>query len=225
MEITSGIHSVDGVNCNCYFVKGDDGWTLIDTGMPNNAKKILSYASDVLKIQPSDIKTIIITHAHFDHTGSLAPLKKITGAKVAVHSEDADFVSGKRKLSIPQRGMSIQRVMIMLLSPMFKAAPVQPDIILNEGDMIGQLKVLHTPGHTPGSICLLHKNSSVLFVGDLIRFMNGNIVGPPITMDANQIKESIAKISKLDFDVMLSGHGQPLMHDAAKKVRDYSSKM
>jgi hydroxyacylglutathione hydrolase len=92
MEILPGIHQVDGVNANSYFVIGDE-IMLIDTGMPRNAKKILDYLHNTLGRNPSDIKTIVLTHYHLDHTGNLFDLKEITKAKVAVHHEDEDYIS------------------------------------------------------------------------------------------------------------------------------------
>ena len=188
--------------------------------MPGNAKKILAYVDGTLKCKPSDIKTIAITHAHIDHIGSLAEMKEATGAKVAAHSEDADFIAGKKSMSMG-KNISWKFRIFRLLSPFMKAKPVQPDIILKENDEISGMMVIHTPGHTPGSICLFDKNHDVLFVGDLIRFMGGKIVGPPITLDEEQVRDSLEKISGLKFGVMLGGHGQPLMPNADAKVREY----
>jgi len=221
MEILPGIHKVDGVNCNCYLVEGQKcGWTLIDTGMPGNAKKILSYMSGTLKCQPSDVKTIIITHGHIDHIGSLAAMKEATGAKVAAHEADADFIAGKKAMSMG-KNISWKFRFFRLLSPFMKAAPVQPDTLLKDNDDIAGMKVIHAPGHTPGSICLYDKRRKVLFVGDLLRFLGGKVTGPPITLDEGQVRESMGRVSKLKFNVMLSGHGEPLMPCADERVREF----
>ncbi len=221
MEILDGIHKVDGVNCNCYLVKGQKGcWTLIDAGMPGNAKKILSYMSGTLKCRPSDLKTIIITHGHIDHIGSLAAMKEATGAKVAAHGADADFIAGKKEMSVG-KNISWKIRIFRLLSPFMKATPVQPDILLSGNDKIAGMEVIHAPGHTPGSICLYDKKRHVLFVGDLVRFLGGKVVGPPITLDEEQVRESVVRVSKLEFKVMLSGHGEPLMSHAAERVREF----
>jgi hydroxyacylglutathione hydrolase len=221
MEILPGIHQIDGVNCNCYLVRGNNGLTLIDTGMPWSRKKILAYINSI-HCQPTDIKTIIITHCHFDHVGSLDAVKKATGAKVAAHEEDADFISGKKSMPMPAgRKLSWRFRIFRLLSPFMKAKPVVPDILLKDGDEIAGMEVLHTPGHTPGSICLYDKRKKVLFVGDLLRFMNGKIAGPPITLDEKQVRDSEERITKLDFNAMLSGHGEPLLAQASEKARTF----
>ena len=221
MEILPNIHQIDGVNCNCYLVKGSDGFTLIDSGMPWSAKKILAYAGSI-QCQPSDIKTIIITHSHIDHIGGLDAVRKATGAKVAAHEADADFISGKKSMPVPTgRKLSLRFRIFRLLSPLMQAKPVVPDILLKDGDEIAGMEVLLTPGHTPGSICLYDKKRKVLFVGDLLRFMNGKVVGPPITLDEKQVRASEERIAKLDFGIMLSGHGAPLLAQASEKVKAF----
>ena len=104
-----------------------------------------------------------------------------------------------------------------------KAAPVDVDLLLKDNDKVGRLIVIHTPGHSEGSISLLDAERKVMFVGDTIRFINGKITGSPkqFTLDMDKAKDSIRKISTFDFDILLSGHGQPLMPNASQKVKDY----
>jgi glyoxylase-like metal-dependent hydrolase (beta-lactamase superfamily II) len=114
-------------------------------------------------------------------------------------------------------------VLFKAASVFFKFTPVQPDIVLKENDRLGKLVVIHTPGHTLGSISLHDPERSVLFVGDAIRFVGGKISGPPerFTQDHEQALRSIGKISQMDFEVMLSGHGEPLKPEASKKVKEF----
>jgi glyoxylase-like metal-dependent hydrolase (beta-lactamase superfamily II) len=219
MEIVPGIHRVDGVNANVYLVIDGREVTVIDTGMPRNAEKIVAYARG-MGLQPSRISKIILTHCHVDHAGSAHELKKITGAKIAIHREDADYMAGGRAMPSPKGGVG---VLLKLFSLFFKFTPVQPDIILEEKDKVGKIMVIHTPGHTPGSISLYDSKRKVLFVGDALRFVKGKIEGPPerFTLDAQQAEKSVEKISKIDFDVMLSGHGEPLKSDASAKIKEF----
>ena len=130
---------------------------------------------------------------------------------------DADFVAGKKAPPKPKN------LMFKALSSIMKAAPVEPELLLKDGDKVGRLIVIHTPGHSEGSISLLDAERKVMFAGDAIRFMDGKITGPPeqFTLDMNKAKDSIRKISTFDFDIMLSGHGQPLMSNASQKVKDF----
>jgi hydroxyacylglutathione hydrolase len=220
MEIIPGIHQVDGVNGNCYVIVRDK-LILIDTGLPRNSKKIMSYIQDTLKRTPSDLSTIILTHYHIDHSGNVYELKNLSGAKVAVHEADADYVSGRKSHPAPKGGLGL---LYRLLGMFFRSGFVEPDIRLKNGDTIAGLTCIHTPGHTPGSICLLDPVSKVLFAGDLLRYDGVKISGAPpqFTMDMGEAQRSIIMIAMLDFDILLSGHGIPLTSGAAEKVRNFA---
>jgi glyoxylase-like metal-dependent hydrolase (beta-lactamase superfamily II) len=144
-------------------------------------------------------------------------MKELTNAKVAVHEFDADYVAGKKAPPKPKN------LMFKALSSIVKAEPVEVDLVLKDNDKVGRLIVIHTPGHSVGSISLLDNERKVMFVGDAVRFVDGKIEGPPegFTLDPEKAKESIGRISTFDFDVMLSGHGQPLTPDASQKVKDF----
>lgn len=218
MKITEGIHQVEGVNCNVYIVKDNDKLILIDTGLPRNDKKIIKEIES-LGHKPTDVSTIVITHFHIDHVGSLKKIKDATGAKVAVHEADAAYVARTKDPPRPKN------MMIRALSSVVKAAPVEPDIVLKEGNKVGGLLVILTPGHSEGSISLLDSERNVMFVGDAARFMDGKIVGPPegFTLDMAKANESIKKLAGLDFDIMLSGHGKTLQPQASKKLKEFAA--
>jgi len=219
MEVVEGVHQVDGVNANVYVLKNGEQLTVIDTGMPRNAGKILSYVRK-LGEQPSSISTILLTHCHIDHVGSAHELKKATNAKVAIHAEDTDFLAGKRALPRPK---GIAGGLFKAASLFFKFTTFPPDITLKEGDIVAGLKVMHTPGHTPGSISLIEPKRELIFVGDTLRYSKGKISGPSarFTLDADQTKLSIKKISELEFETMLSGHGEPLKPKASERVKEF----
>jgi glyoxylase-like metal-dependent hydrolase (beta-lactamase superfamily II) len=216
MEILEGIHHVDGVNANVYVVVEGKELTVIDTGMPGNSGKILKYIEKMGR-KPTDVSRIVLTHFHIDHAGSAHELRKLTKARLAVHEGDVDFVAGRKIQPKPKN------ILLRAASSFIKFTPVIPDIVLNENDKVGRLAVIHTPGHTTGSISLYELESKVLFVGDAIRFTDKKLAGPPeqFTADMKKAVESIGKISGLDFDVMLSGHGEPLKPDASGKVKEF----
>lgn len=101
MEIIPGVHQIDSVNGNCYIIIIGDGLVLVDTGLPGNTRKILAYVHDTLECIPSDIEAIILTHYHLDHTGNAYELWDATGAKVAIHENDADCVAGIKPMPKP----------------------------------------------------------------------------------------------------------------------------
>jgi len=224
-EIVKGLQYVDGSNANSYLIEESDGTlTLVDAAMQADGKRILEFIKSKLNRKPSEVTTIVVTHCHFDHIRGLAAIKAATGAKVAVHEADADFVSGKRRYPSPAGAMGLA---FSLMSPFFKVTPVDPDVLLKEGDTVGRLAVFHTPGHTPGSISLYDGQDRVLFVGDTARYLKGRLEGPPprFTQRMDQAKASIERLSSLDFAVMLSGHGEPLRSpDAPKMMNELSKK-
>jgi glyoxylase-like metal-dependent hydrolase (beta-lactamase superfamily II) len=200
------IEQVDG---NSYIIaRGDEGM-VIDTGTPGNAQMILKAASS-MNIK---ISSVIITHYHLDHTGSLKDLKKSTGAKVFVHELDAPFVSGKEKPPIPSTAPQEAKQAYSWYSP------VEPDVILKDGDSIFGFRVIHVPGHTPGSIALY--DGRFLFAGDNLNFRDGRIQGTPAIFDWKQelARESLKKLVLLDFDILLPGHGKPVLNSASEQVR------
>jgi len=219
MEVVEGVHHVDGVNANVYVLKNGEELTVVDTGLPRNAGKILSYVRK-LGEQPSSISTILLTHCHIDHVGSAYELRKATNAKVAIHAEDADFLAGKRLLPRPK---GVAGGLFRAASLFFRFTTFEPDVTLKEGDIVAGLKVIHTPGHTPGSISLIEPKRELIFVGDTLRYSNGKISGPPerFTLDADQTKLSIKKISELQFETMLSGHSEPLKPKASERVKEF----
>jgi glyoxylase-like metal-dependent hydrolase (beta-lactamase superfamily II) len=216
LKIVDGVHQVDGVNGNVYLVEDDAKLILIDTGLPRSSGKIIKYIKQ-LGYEPSSVSTIILTHFHIDHVGSAKKMQELTNAKIAVHEAEADVVAAKKSPPKPKK------LLVKALNSIFKATPVEPDLLIKDGDKIGGLLVIHTPGHSEGSISLLDETRKVMFVGDAVRFVDGKVEGPPegFTLDMARAKESIGRISTFDFDVMLSGHGEPLMPYASEKLKNY----
>jgi glyoxylase-like metal-dependent hydrolase (beta-lactamase superfamily II) len=223
MEIVPGIHVIEGISAHCYLIDGPE-LTLIDTGMPRKTKKILRYITDNLQKTPTDLKTILLTHCDIDHIGNARELHRITGATIAAHPYDADIIAGKKTRQTPQKAMS---VLFKLLGIFLQVKPFLVDEIINNGDTIAGLTVLHLPGHTPGSIALYDPKRKVLFIGDTLGCKDGVVQGPPksVTWDMKQAYRSIETLRTLDFTVMLSGHGEPLTSDASAKVKQFITKI
>jgi len=222
MEIIEGLHRVDEASANMahanvYLVINGKALTVIDTGTPGNAKKTVEYIQKI-GFQPTDVKTIILTHYHMDHMGSVKELKDLTNAKIAAHTEDADYVSGKKPFPKPKN------ILFRAVSSFVKPETVPVDVILKEGDKISGLTVIHTPGHTLGSIMLLDEGRKALFAGDTLRYDSKKVSGASeqFTADLNQAKESVAKAAALNFDVMLPGHGEILKPNASEEIKKFN---
>ena len=217
MEIVKGVYQVEGVKgSNAYLVEDNCELILIYTGMPGNDKKI-AIAIQKLGYRLTDVSTIVLTHWHVDHVGSLKKMKEITNAKVAVHESDADFVTGKKPL--PKSNNLIIRLFLALV----KAKPVDVDLMLKDGDRVGRLTVIHTPGHSEGNIALLDSDRKVVIVGDTLVIKNGAIKLPTPILDSVKEKASLEKLSTFNFEIMLSGHGTPIMSEASRKLEFFLS--
>ena len=219
MEIIPNIHKIDGVRgANCYLISSGPEMVLVDAGMRGSSKIVEKYLKEMGK-NLSDIKYIFITHADIDHVGSAAEMKKMTGAKLVIHQAETGVLSGKI------RGKHVKGplgLLFKLLAPVVRFQPVEPDIVIKENTELAGFKVIHTPGHTVGSICLFQPGK-VLFAGDALRSdRSGNPKLPSkmMTADIVQAKVSVALIAGLEFDTLLCGHGAPVKGNAAARVKE-----
>lgn len=219
MEIIPGIHQLRGRMVNCYLTVSDDELILIDTGLPGNSSKITKYVEKTLKRSSQDIKTIVITHNHFDHVGSLSRIKEITGAEVAIHPADADYIRGKEK----HIGGAFMNGLIKLLKIIYRSKPVEPEILLNDGDLIGDYQVIHMPGHSPGSICLYNPENKAIFVGDNLKYAKGKLQSPgeKLILEIDKYEKSIKRLLKYDIEVILTGHTKPVLSGGGELLKKF----
>ena len=181
---------------NCYIASSDDGFlAVIDPG--DNAERILS----ALDRKPTHI---ILTHCHFDHIGALKELlERFPEAKLAVGEKENTDPKSIANTAIGVLGSFFySRGFDQLLSGIRK-----PDILLKDGDKIGPFEVLHTPGHTDGSICLYDKTDGILISGDtLFRHSYGRT---DLGGSDEQMEESLKRLLTLDPDTKVyPGHGE-----------------
>jgi len=176
---------------NCYIVgsQSNKEGMIIDPG--DEAKQILKRVKDL----ELDIKFIVLTHGHIDHTGALKEVREVTGAKVAIHADDA------KSLKV----QSLSRI-FGLSYP----TPPPPDRLLKDGDSLDvggmHFEVLHTPGHTSGGICLL--GEGVVFSGDtLFNYGIGrtDLPGGSSSQLMNSIQTKLMTLP--DNTVVYPGHG------------------
>ena len=147
---------------------------VVDTGMPRNGNLIINYVKRIGK-NPSDLKIIILTHGDIDHVGSVAELKKMTSAKIAIHENDAAILSAEAKFKSVRGPLGL---LFKLAAPLMGFHPVVPDIILKDNMDIAGFKVILTQGHTKGSICL-YQPEKTIFVGDALKSDADGNPGPP----------------------------------------------
>jgi glyoxylase-like metal-dependent hydrolase (beta-lactamase superfamily II) len=224
LEITEGIHLIPRVRgANAYLVKRDNGIIVVDTGLPGNAGKIIDYVQNIGG-HPSDIKTIVLTHSDMDHAGSVARLKEETKARVAIHEADAPRLSGEEE---PKAVKGVLGLLLRAVAAVMRFKRIKADVLLKDSDIIDGLTVIHTPGHTEGSICL-HLPGRALFVGDALLTDDERMLSLPrrsMSTNLDQAKESIKKISELKYSVLLPGHGPPIERNASAITKDFVTRL
>lgn len=177
-------------NCNSYFINGTKK-ILIDPGHYH----LFAHVRDdlaKLSLSPQEIDVVIITHGHPDHLEGVKIFQNVS-TRIAIHVVEMDFV----KKVAPHYGEALG------------ISDYEPDILLQEGDLkIGDLnfQVIQTPGHSPGSICLYWPDKKALFTGDVV--FNQGIGRTDLPSGSGQeLKGSIKRISLLDVEYLLPGHG------------------
>jgi glyoxylase-like metal-dependent hydrolase (beta-lactamase superfamily II) len=180
------VKNVNGISydSNAYLIDAKRK-TLVDAGM--NGARVLKNIGDGLEL-------IVLTHCHFDHVGAVPDIVKATGAKVAMHEKDVALLRSDSAAAI-----------FNARQPEFNV-----DVVLKDGESIdlgdAVLKVIHTPGHTPGSICLYDGVTKALFTGDTV-FEGGSFGRTDIGGDSEAIVRSLEALTKLDVSTLYPGHG------------------
>jgi glyoxylase-like metal-dependent hydrolase (beta-lactamase superfamily II) len=213
---------------NAHLIKSESGCVLVDAGIPGSERKIgRALARHGMSFR--DIKLIIVTHAHTDHAGSAARLRKLSGAPIMAHSDDADFYSRKK----PMTYCPTSRFGRFFLKTPFPHEPYEgfePDILMKDGDVINLSDfgvdgvVRHTAGHTPGSIAVELSSQDAL-VGDLLA--SGILIGgivftnhairPPFEDDPKTVALELERMVQGGTKRFYMGHGGPLV--AAEVMR------
>jgi len=180
--------------CSNIYVIGRENATLIDTGVGNRANPIFPQLAE-LGVKPENIEQVVLTHAHHDHAMGIYLILEKTTPKVFIHEEDSRYIAS----SLGERLQTVK-----------------------DGDVIetaiGSFKVYWTPGHTRGSMCLYNYKHKILISGDTVfpEGYYGRYDGPGGSLEA--IISSLKKLTELDVEVMLPGHGPPVLEDANRHI-------
>ncbi|MEU7588410.1 MBL fold metallo-hydrolase [Micromonospora sp. NPDC049230] len=210
-----------------HLVRLPDGYALIDTAVPGSAPTILNALARLGGRSP-DLRQIVLTHSHIDHMGSAADLVEATGARVLAGALDVPFISGTEPEPEPAY-TAPERVLHEQIMASFSEAEQRPrhhvpvDVELHDGDTIDDwgepVRVLHVPGHTPGSIALHLASSGVLFPGDIIATTEGRAILGPFNVDRDQAIASFRRLASLEVEALCVPHGEPVLRGASEVLR------
>jgi len=214
------IPTAPGSMINSYAFVDDEGVTLVDCGVRKAPPRIVAALAEIGQ-SPADVTRIILTHVHPDHAGGAAEMRRRTGAPVLAHSADRGYAeAGRPPASDPSRlsGRIFRR-----LSRNARFEPVEVATPLADGDLLdvgGGLRVLHTPGHSPGHVSLLHEPTRVLITGDAIMNLFGLRRSFGVLCSDIRMTERTAHVlGEVDYDIVAFTHGPEIRERARERVR------
>jgi len=221
VKIADGVWEIRLGYVHAYVVADEKGIVLVDTGLPGKTEKICA-AIEATGHKVRQLHTILLTHHHADHMGSLADLKARTGARAVAHVLDAPTVDGTEPFAPPH---PLLRFTVPLMGGWPRNAAVDVQLTDDGPTPVDGIVALHTPGHTLGHTSyLLDRAGGVLFVGDAATTWRGRLRQPPrfVCEDMVDVEGSIRKLATQDFDIAVFGHGRHLRGRAIDRFRAYA---
>jgi len=210
MEIAAGVHAINlvsvpsAVSVNVFAVLETEV-TLVDAGVAGSLGRIERGLAE-LRRTLGDVHRVVITHGHPDHAGTAAELEA-AGAEVCIHPADFERlqVGVREALRRPSRG----RLFASVVRPPTRFHPLEDGDVL---PVLGGLRVVHTPGHTPGSICLYAARDRILFTGDTLQVQRGRVIFASrlYSDDYAAAKASVRRLAALDVATIVFSHYPPL---------------
>lgn len=209
------------------FLLVEDEITVIDAGWRGKGSRVLDFLR-TLGRSPEEISYIISTHYHLDHIGGVAQLKDSSPGRAAIHESEIQYVERKSGEKLPNPAKN--RLLGLLLSPVlsfYHPPSFSVDLPLQDGTRLHQLggmEVIHTPGHTPGSISLHFPQQGLLIAGDALQYKRNRLGLPSrwFSSDMEQAKESVRRLARLDFDTLCLSHFLAIQSGAARVLRDFA---
>jgi glyoxylase-like metal-dependent hydrolase (beta-lactamase superfamily II) len=224
VQLATGIWRIPTVRfdlVNSFLIADDDGsLTLVDAGLKRAEKKVLAALASLGKA-PQDVQRIVLTHAHQDHAGGLAGAKAATGANVLAHDRDAVYLQSGKPPQLDHSRLS-GRLMNRVRGGFGK---VDVGETFQDGELLpigGGLRVVHTAGHSPGHVSLLHEPTGVLITGDAIFNVRGLRYSPAtFCTDIRLSRETAHRLGELEYDVAAFTHGAHISDGAREAVRAF----
>jgi len=203
------------------------GPTLVDSGLPGQAAAIAAVLAEA-GLRVTDLKRIVLTHQDIAHVGSLHDLVQASGARVLAYEIEAPYIDGAELPRFARPEVLAQRPELRAAAERFQPTPV--DQLLQDGarlDLAGGVRVIFTPGHTPGHMCLYLERTKTLIAGDALTSLDGRLMGPnpQATPDMALAAQSVQRLAALDLETIVCYHGGVVREDAGGQIRRVSQEL
>src|ERR1700712_3177865 len=224
VELAPGVWRIPliGDYVNGFMLRDDDGQvTLIDMGIASSGKKVIAALRSIGS-DPSQVTRLMLTHCHPDHAGGAAYVAEQTGRPVDVHADDAEYA---RTGTLPPRDQTLRRSKRLSRFPDPKLAPVTVGEELTDGQVVpfaGGIRVIHTPGHSPGHASYLHEESGTLITGDAIFHVLGRRW--PLRFlcsDFAMTQKTAHRLAELDYLTAAFTHGPEIRDNGREAIRKF----
>ncbi len=238
MQLAPSLHRIGNGMVNVYLIADDTGVTLIDAGIPGLWPELVAEL-DAMGSSLDDIRGVILTHGDSDHLGFAERLRSEYGVTIYVHDGDASQARGETKVKNPSWGKVKLGPLLSFLwyagrRGGMSVTPIEEVTTVRDGDVLdlpGAPRIIHTPGHSPGSIAIHSAPVDALFVGDAMttRHVLTGAEGPqpaPFTHDPETALNSLARWHGVDARWVLPGHGSPWdggVEDAVARIQAVAS--
>lgn len=220
MKLAPSLHRVGSDLVNVYLIEGPGGITVIDAGLPGHWAE-LAAELEIMGRSIDEIRAVVLTHGDTDHIGFAERIRKERGVPVLVHEGDAARARGEIKKKVSWGPVKIGPLARFIWYSArrggLRIPPVSEVVTFTDGetlDVPGSPRVVHIPGHTPGSVALHVPDIDAAFVGDAMT--TGHVLtgalGPapaPFTIDPAQAMASLSKLQAIGAKWVLPGHGAP----------------
>ncbi len=212
-EVAPGVHAIQLLRVKAHAIIDGGEVSLIDTGYAGSLPRIERALADIGRTI-GQVRRVICTHGHPDHAGGARALADL-GVEVLIHPADAANldIGFSDVVRHPTRG----RFFAAMTPPLPTFTPLRGGDVL---PILGGLEVMHTPGHTPGSVCLYARRHGLLFVGDVLqrRFGKVSFASGLYSDDAAAAQKSVQRLAELDVKMIVFSHYAPLQEGAAETL-------